>query len=361
MTPQRIGVAISIVLGVGSCGWCADPVPSAADVQALAAKIDAAIAARCAVEKVPLAARASDAELLRPSYLNLAGAIPTAAEARAYFDDASSDKHQRHVERLLAGSAYVEYFTTIWRKLLVPELSNGGDGAGELAAQADRREVDPVDDLEGQNAPSPPELLQELAAQFAGHGFDAKFLIRAITASEAYQRSSRRQHSGQDDARLFTRMAVKGLSPEQVHAVLVQATGYQESSPPVGPMAAEALSVGRRLRAEVQAQFNDPGERPTEGHTSIPQALLLMNGSSVSHMTDLKNGTLAAVTEDKALDTAGRIEALFLAALSRRPTKAEADRLVKHVESGGPDRDPKKALADVFGALLNSSEFILNH
>ena len=40
---------------------------------------------------------------------------------------------------------------------------------------------------------------------------------------------------------------------------------------------------------------------------------------------------------------------------------SEAARLVPYVESGGPSKDPNKALADVFWMLLNSSEFILNH
>ena len=39
----------------------------------------------------------------------------------------------------------------------------------------------------------------------------------------------------------------------------------------------------------------------------------------------------------------------------------EAERLVAYVKKGGPDGDERKALADVFWALLNSSEFIFNH
>jgi hypothetical protein len=35
--------------------------------------------------------------------------------------------------------------------------------------------------------------------------------------------------------------------------------------------------------------------------------------------------------------------------------------LVAYVNTGGPTGDAKKALADVFWALLNTSEFILNH
>ena len=38
------------------------------------------------------------------------------------------------------------------------------------------------------------ELLDDLARAFAGHKFDTKFLIRTITASEAYQRTSAVSH-----------------------------------------------------------------------------------------------------------------------------------------------------------------------
>jgi hypothetical protein len=34
---------------------------------------------------------------------------------------------------------------------------------------------------------------------------------------------------------------------------------------------------------------------------------------------------------------------------------------VPYVDKGGPSGDSRKALADVYWALLNSSEFILNH
>ena len=35
--------------------------------------------------------------------------------------------------------------------------------------------------------------------------------------------------------------------------------------------------------------------------------------------------------------------------------------MTAYVESGGPEKDPKQALADLFWALLNSTEFAVNH
>ena len=70
--------------------------------------------------------------------------------------------------------------------------------------------------------------------------------------------------------------------------------------------------------------------------------------------------TLAAVSNGPGT-AADKVGQLFLVVLSRQPTGAESKRLVAYVESGGPANDPKAALADVFWALLNSTEFAVNH
>ena len=70
---------------------------------------------------------------------------------------------------------------------------------------------------------------------------------------------------------------------------------------------------------------------------------------------------MKAVAEAPFLTTPGKVETLYLAAPGRPPRPAERDRLVDYVEGGGPRKDAKHALADVFWALLNSSEFGVNH
>jgi len=217
--------------------------------------------------------------------------------------------------------------------------------------------VDPVDDLGDEKAePSHPELLNELARQFAGHDFDLKFLIRAITRSKTYQLSSAKSDPSQDDVRLFARMTVKGLTAEQLFDSVSMATGYREPRRPD-----EVFFGGTTPRTEFFAKFASQDKR-TEATTSILQALALMNGKLVADATSVERSlTLAGVIDAPFLDTGGKVETLFLATLSRPPRSPERDRLVKYVESGGPQKDRKKALADVYWALLNSSEFILNH
>ena len=61
--------------------------------------------------------------------------------------------------------------------------------------------------------------------------------------------------------------------------------------------------------------FTNRDEKPTEGETTILQALALMNGPLMASVTSLESSdTLAAVAEAPYLDTPGRIETLYLAA-----------------------------------------------
>ncbi len=216
--------------------------------------------------------------------------------------------------------------------------------------------VEPVDDFRADNPPSHPELLDELAHQFVAHRFDLHFLIRSIIASPAYQLTSAVHAASAPPSRLFAHRVVKELSPEQLFDSLATATGYR---PPASPRPADGPRDD--TRAAFLARFAG-GQPRTETQRSIPQALMLMNGRFIADATRLKGGgTLTTVADDRSLDTAGRIEALFLATLSRKPTAAETRRLVPYVDGGGPRQDVRQALADVFWVLLNSGEFSLNH
>jgi len=217
--------------------------------------------------------------------------------------------------------------------------------------------VDPVDDMGSGAEPSHPELLDLLADQFAAHDFDVKYLIRAFTSSRVYQLSSAGGSPSSDAYAVFDRMAVRGLSPLQLYDSLFQAAGVRKEPPQ------PSFAIGNDSpRRDFLERFAGRDEKPTEHQTSILQALALMNGRLISEATSLDRGeTLPAVADSFFLDTPGKVEALYLAALSRRPRPDELERLVPYVDRGGPALDPKKALADVFWSLLGSAEFVLNH
>ena len=216
--------------------------------------------------------------------------------------------------------------------------------------------VDPVDDFHDGNPPSHPALLDELANEFITSGFDLPFLIRGICLSQAYQRSSLRTHATQDEGRTFARMPVRGMTAEQFFDSLILATGYRENENQRG-----AFALGRNSpRERFLTQFAPQG-KPSEPDSSIPQALELMNGRFIADATRLQSSpTLTAICDLPGMTTTNRIEALFLAALSRPPSALELDRFSRFVQEAGASK-PSERLADVFWILLNSSEFRFIH
>jgi hypothetical protein len=222
--------------------------------------------------------------------------------------------------------------------------------------------VDPVDDMHDNNPPSHPELLQELAGQFAANHFDVKFLIRAICNSQTYQRTSKPNDKEDSGANLFAHMAVKVTSPEQLYDSLLAVVGTPNRQAPQGRRGVNqkmANPAPKRPGADPRNAFvsfflSDEGADPTQYQAGIPQALRLMNSPELSG---------GAITLEQALKPARSpaqvIEQLYLATLSRRPIPAESQRLTQYVRSHSTDA--RKAYRDILWAVLNSSEFALNH
>jgi hypothetical protein len=227
--------------------------------------------------------------------------------------------------------------------------------------------IEPVSEMVGANSTaSHPELLDLLAHEFVDHEFDLKFIMRAITASRAYQLSSARTHRSQDDPTLFARMPLRGLTAEQLFDSVAMATGYRDTRAGGENIFANLLGLNRSARAEFLIRFAS-SERAVDSQVSILQALAMMNGKVTADATTLERSeTLASVIDAPFLTHGQRIETLYLATLARKPEQKELDRALKFVQDAVRKARGKKgaasnALADVFWALLNSPEFILNH
>jgi hypothetical protein len=219
--------------------------------------------------------------------------------------------------------------------------------------------IDPVDDLDESNVASQPDVLDELTRQFRAHRFDFKFLARAITSTRAYQLSSRTTHASQDDPRHFARMPLRSLTAEQLYDSLVQATGFDGQF--YFGRGEEIVRISTP-RAAFLSKFSDTGPSRTDYQGSILQALTMMNGRLTADASTLQRGaTLQAVSEAPFLSTADKIETLFLATLSRKPTRDELITMELFVRFADTAESENATLADVFWALLNSAEFVLNH
>jgi hypothetical protein len=220
--------------------------------------------------------------------------------------------------------------------------------------------VNPVDDMHDKNPASHPVLLDVLAGQFAKGGFDVKDLARAICNSQTYQRTSKPVGDNENDDALFSHMAIKVMSPEQLFDSLESVVGGQKTKPRAAANGKKPNPAKKKNPAGARMAFvtffqTEDGADPTEFQWGIPQALRLMNSPQLSNGAALLNKVLT-----KKGQSPGRvIEQLYLATLSRRPTAQETTRLTAYVaKQDGPSR---KAYSDILWALLNSSEFSLNH
>ncbi|MBI5758165.1 MAG: DUF1549 domain-containing protein [Planctomycetales bacterium] len=255
----------------------------------------------------------------------------------------------------------------------------------------------PVDDMGPHNPPSNAELVNYLSDQFTKGGFDNKRLIRWITASEAYSLSSQPGSANKDDdpaagnTPLFSRMYLKNFTAEQLYDSLIVATDAHKAN-----RNADAAENQRRdwLNQFIRTFGTDDNAETTSFNGTITQALLMMNGDLIASATgDAKGSFLRKLLEEDArkLPTvrkksptsatvakkpAGKpsgsssakappalqrkIDQLYLASLCRTPTDEELRRINDVFQEAGT-RDPIAGLQDLFWAILNSNEFIINH
>ena len=158
--------------------------------------------------------------------------------------------------------------------------------------------VEPEDDMRVSNPPTNPELLDALADDFVGHGFDLKHLVRTIATSRAYDRSSL-----PDRVRTRRRPPATspGSAPRRLPAeVLLDAIGTvtgvprgvrrpararsgRRSSPTTGSPPTSSTSSAVPERESVCEC-----ERTTEAN--LAQSLHLLNSAEIQHKLEARGG-----------------------------------------------------------------------
>jgi hypothetical protein len=209
-----------------------------------------------------------------------------------------------------------------------------------------------VDDLD-RVSPAERRVLDDLARLFVGSGFDIRWLMTGICKSRTYQQSFSPEAAG--DAEGFTHRPLKTLLPEQVFDSLEQALGLPVAKADNGPRF-------NGERNQFVARMNEAApESPSDYKGGIPQALMLMNGKLTADATSLDSSrTLRAVVEAPFLKFEEKIETLYLAALTRRPSSTEMEYLLQHVRQQPSEQEQKQAFAEIMWGLLNSPEFVLS-
>ncbi|HTM55859.1 MAG TPA: DUF1549 domain-containing protein [Pirellulales bacterium] len=212
---------------------------------------------------------------------------------------------------------------------------------------------EPVDDIGPDRAASAPHTLDYLADHFAGAQYDVKWLFRAITATEAYQRDSRSRASS--EATPFVACATQRLRADQLFNTLMVALGVEEGGPPRRDRNPRAMLATPRGRMNATFGY-DPSNRRDEVAGSIPQALMLMNAPELnraikaSEPGSMLSQLLTQLPKDEAL-----IDELYLRCLAREPSARERETCLAHV---AVTRQRAEAFEDIVWSLVNSTEFL---
>ena len=224
----------------------------------------------------------------------------------------------------------------------------------------------PVDDLPDPSTDGPQDVLDLVGADFREHHYDLRHMIRVIVASRPFQVDSAQeeaspQKNATDEAN-WSVFPMTRLRPEQLIGSILQST-----SPRTIDQNSHLFVRAKRFFQENEfvKQYGDLGDNELDERSgTIAQALLRMNGKLASEALQAKDMSSASRITSFAATDEKCVEACYLVALARRPTKAENDYFVPQLacagESGQKDAR-SQVVEDIFWSLFNSPEFSWNH
>jgi len=233
--------------------------------------------------------------------------------------------------------------------------------------------VQPVDDLRATNPASNEELLTALAEDFQKHNYDIKHLIRTITNSAAYQRSSDPAPGNEADDRFYSRFLLKRMPAEVMLDTFSQVTnvptdfsgypkGWRALQLPDSNVESYFLSAFGRPPREFVCEC-ERSEDP-----NVTQTLHITNGKTLNEKLKSDECVASRMADAKMAD-ADVIEEVYLSALTRLPTEEERTALLQAFAEATPESDDPEAaakarqalIADFLWATLSSKEFLFIH
>jgi hypothetical protein len=218
-----------------------------------------------------------------------------------------------------------------------------------------------VDDVRVSNPASNPELLAELGKRFTDYKYDFKKLVHDICTSHTYQLATQPNQSNAGDTRNFAHATIRRIRAETFLDCISEVTESKNKFPglPVGSRAVQIVDGGVSnyfLTTFGRATRETVCSCEVKLEPTLSQSLHLLNGDSSTQKIQAGNLVGKRLAEKKA--PGDIIDELFIRCLSRTPLPAEKSQLASVVIG---QSDMKRALDDVFWALLNSREFMFNH
>lgn len=219
----------------------------------------------------------------------------------------------------------------------------------------------PVDDLGPHNPASHPALLEQLGEEFRKSSYNLKDLITWITLSRPYQLAAVLGPQNEvDDPSIgetpkFSRFYLRQMSAEQLYQSLITATDVSSA----GSYEQQEQQRRQWLQQFVVAFGTDEGGETTTFDGSIPQALMLFNGELVKKAVSTETGSFLDRLSRWGRSPRQRLTRLFLTGLARRPNRNELMISSKLLAARGGNET--EMLQDMWWAILNSNEFIMQH
>ncbi|HLN28882.1 MAG TPA: DUF1549 and DUF1553 domain-containing protein [Gemmataceae bacterium] len=218
-----------------------------------------------------------------------------------------------------------------------------------------------VDDVRISNPASNPELLQELGKRFTEYKYDFKKLVKDICTSRTYQLAPETNESNQGDTRNFAHGTIRRIRAETFLDCISEVTETKNKFPglPLGARAVQIADGGVSnyfLSTFGRASRETACSCEVRLEPTLSQSLHLLNGDTTTQRIVAGNLIVRRLTDKKSPPEI--IDELYVRTLSRPPLTSERSKLEAALAT---EPDKKKALEDVFWALLNSREFMFNH
>lgn len=224
--------------------------------------------------------------------------------------------------------------------------------------------VEAVDDLRLTNPPSNPELFDALRNELIERKYDLKSLMRLITTSETYQRSSKAVAGNEMDQRYYSRAYPRRLRAETlldaISAVTQVPTKFKDY-----PEGTRALELPDSF---VVSSFLEKFGRPERVLTcecersdepSMTQVLHLTNGKTLLEKLEAKESRIGrGMAANRS--PAEMIDEVFLASVCRLPTDVERKEALALIEAASPE-DRRAAWEDLYWCVLTTREFLFAH
>jgi hypothetical protein len=217
--------------------------------------------------------------------------------------------------------------------------------------------VAPVDDLTG--VEDPPQALRLLADDFVTHGYDLKRLVRVIAATRVFHLDSALEPEPTEaQEAAWAVFPLTRLRPEQVVGAVSQAASLETINDDSHIFVKLFTGIDERNFVH---RYGDTGEDAFDSQPgTIPQRLLLMNGTIVDNKTKPSPFNAAQRIATLAPSDRAAVDLAYLTILTRRPTAEESAHFTaKLADTRGAVRNQR--LTDLAWTLINATEFSWNH